>query len=140
MIAHRRLTCQTWASNNIDAYCYRFNTIPNGITSFIGATHFQEVAFVFNNKAGLGYPPVSVDPFSGEPQSYPDLSDKMSTAWVSFVHGGNPGSFWPRYSPGVGQNYVFDANATELGYLEPDLWRNQGISLINKFNDVVYLR
>ncbi|UKZ94625.1 uncharacterized protein TrAFT101_009481 [Trichoderma asperellum] len=140
MIAHRRLTCQTWASNNVDAYCYRFNTIPNGVTSFTGATHFQEVAFVFNNKAGLGYPPVSVDPFSGEPQSYLDLSDKMSTAWVSFVHGGNPGSFWPRYSPGVGQNYVFDANATELGYLEPDLWRRQGISLINKFNAVVYLR
>lgn len=140
MIAHRRLTCQTWANNNVDAYCYRFNTIPNGVPSFIGATHFQEVAFVFNNKAGLGYPPVSVDPFSGEPQSYLDLSDKMSTAWVSFVHGGNPGSFWPRYSLGVGQNYVFDANATELGYVEPDLWRNNGISLINKFNAVVYLR
>lgn len=108
--------------------------------SAIGATHFQEVAFVFNNKDGLGYPPVSVDPFSGEPQSYFNLSDKMSTAWVSFVHDGNPGSFWPRYSLGVGQNYVFDANATELGYVEPDLWRKDGISLINKFNALVYSR
>lgn len=140
MVAHRRLTCQTWASNNVDAYCYRFNTIPNGIPSTFGVTHFQEVAFVFNNKAGVGYPPVSVNPFGGEPQSYFDLSDKMSTAWVSFVHDGSPGSFWPRYVLGVGQNYVFGANATELGYAEQDSWRNDGISLINKYNALVYLR
>lgn len=42
IIASRRLTCQTWASRNVPAYCYRFNAIPNGAPYTIGATHFVE--------------------------------------------------------------------------------------------------
>jgi len=90
MIANRRGACQTWAAHGnvalfypfflpadiflgLDAYCYRFNTIPNGLPWFVGGmsntdekygnallteksvTHFQEVAFVFDNVDGLGY-------------------------------------------------------------------------------------
>ena len=38
-----------------------------GIPPEIGVTHFQEVAFVFNNVHGLGY---AINPFLGKPQSY----------------------------------------------------------------------
>lgn len=140
MIAHRRLTCQTWAKFGLAAYCYRFNTVPYGVPEIIGATHFQEVAFVFNNKNGVGYPPVSPNPFTNQSESYFDLSDKMSGAWIKFVHDGSPGNFWPRYTKGVGQNYVFDANVTHQGYLERDSWRSQGIELINSWNSDVYNR
>lgn len=142
MIAHRRKTCQTWASNDVPAYCYRFNTIPHGISPETGATHFQEVAFVFNNQMGMGYgyPNVSVNPFEGEPQSYFDLAEMMSGAWVSFVHDLDPGDWWPMYEGDVGQNWVFDANVTGLGYAEPDDWRKEGIELINGWNDAVYQR
>ncbi|RDW58416.1 hypothetical protein BP5796_12346 [Coleophoma crateriformis] len=139
-IANRRLTCETWAKNAVSAFCYRFNTVPNGISTYIGATHFQEVAFVFNNKNGLGYPPVSEDPFEGEPQSYFELSDKMTTAWATFIHDGSPGSFWPSYAVGNGTNFVFDANATGLGYVEPDTFRSAGISLINSWSSELYGR
>jgi carboxylesterase type B len=142
MIASRRKTCQTWAANNVSAYCYRFNTIPHGLPPSVGATHFQEVAFVFNNQAGLGYgyPGVSMNPFEGEPQSYFDLAEMMSGAWVSFVHDLNPGEFWPRYEMEGGENWVFDANVTGLGYKERDDWRKAGIDLINSWDADVFQR
>ncbi|RDW56727.1 hypothetical protein BP6252_14002 [Coleophoma cylindrospora] len=136
-IANRRLTCETWSKNNVSAFCFRFNTVPNGISAATGVTHFQEIAFVFNNKNGLGYPPVAEDPFQGEPQSYFDLSDKMTTAWATFVHDSNPGTFWPSYSPLNRSNYVFDANVTGLGYVEPNTWRSVGINLINSWSSEV---
>lgn len=54
MIANRRGDCQTWATNGIPTYCYRFNTIPAGLDWTTGVTHFQEVAFVFDSTGGLG--------------------------------------------------------------------------------------
>lgn len=142
MIAPRRKTCQTWAANGLDVFCYRFNTIPHGLPAEVGATHFQEVAFVFNNQLGVGYgyPNVSVNPFEGEPQSYFDLAETMSGAWVSFVHDLNPGEFWPKYEGVVGHNWVFDANVTNLGYEEKDDWRKAGIDLINSWDADVYQR
>ncbi|KAF2676670.1 alpha/beta-hydrolase [Lentithecium fluviatile CBS 122367] len=140
-IASRRKTCQTWAANDIPAYCYRFNTVPNGIPPSIGATHFQEVAFVFNNQAGLGYgyPGVSENPFADVPESYFELAEMMSGAWVSFVHDQHPGEFWPRYDL-EGEDFVFDANVTGLGYAEIDHWRKAGIDLINSWDADVYQR
>ncbi|KAF1997114.1 alpha/beta-hydrolase [Amniculicola lignicola CBS 123094] len=143
MIAPRRKTCQVWAANNLPAYCYRFNTIPSGIPPQIGATHFQEVAFVFNNQAGLGYgyPNVSTNPFGGAPGGYFELAEVMSGAWVGFVSEGVPGEWWPRYGTGgEARNWVFDANVTGLGFVEADSWRGEGIALINKWAEEVYHR
>ncbi|KAH8586872.1 Alpha/Beta hydrolase protein [Bisporella sp. PMI_857] len=140
MIAHRRLTCQTWANFNLAAYCYRFNTVPNGIPTFISSTHFQEVAFVFNNKDGVGYGLPQANPFYQMPHAFLDSSDQISEAWINFVSTGNPGNWWPMYEKGVGHNYVFDANVTGLGYPEADVWRWDGIALINSWNADVYNR
>jgi carboxylesterase type B len=142
MIAPRRKTCQSWAAFDVPAFCYRFNTIPHGVPASVGATHFQEVAFVFNNQKGLGYgyPGVSVNPFEGEPESYFQLAEMMSGAWATFVHDGAPGEFWPQYAEVGGQDYVFDANITGLGYAETDDWRKAGIDLINEWASDVYMR
>jgi carboxylesterase type B len=142
MIAPRRKTCQTWAANDVPAFCYRFNTIPHGLPPSVGATHFQEVAFVFNNQAGLGYgyPGVSENPFEGMPENYFELAEMMSGAWVSFVHDLNPGEFWPQYEAVGGKDWVFDANVTGLGYSETDDWRKAGIDLINSWDEDVYMR
>lgn len=35
---------------------------------------------------------------------------------------------WPVYKNSSGQNYVFDANVTSLGYAEPDTWRAEAIN------------
>lgn len=151
-IAARRLTCQTWAAANVAAYCYRFNAIPAGIPPVIGATHFQEVAFVFYNLAGVGYAPAAAPPFAGKPQGYADLARLMDGSWVSFVHDLDPNSFragadrarfagvpaWPRYDARNPQNFVFDANVTS--YAEPDTFRAEGIALINSANAGVYHR
>ncbi|KAH9937174.1 Alpha/Beta hydrolase protein [Fomitopsis serialis] len=141
-IAPRRLQCQTWAAGGTPAYCYRFNTRPNGIPIESGVTHFQEVAFVFDNTNGYGYD-VTPDPFAGVPASYFALAKLMSNSWASFIHDLDPNSFrrndtvtpqWPVYDNADPQGFVWDANVTGLAYPEPDTFRASGISTILSFN------
>ena len=134
-IANRRLTCQTWAAANLTAYCYRFNAIPAGLPWPIEVTHFQEVAFVFNNLQGLGY---AVNPFKGKPQSFADLSELMSKSWASFVYDQDVNGWkgrnatvpnWPKYNNSKPMDFVLDANVTS--HPEPDTFRAEGMRLIN---------
>lgn len=135
-IANRRGTCQTWAAAGVPAYCYRFDTRPNGIPAFIGVTHFQEVAFVFNNTRGVGY---DTNPFGGMPVTYYQLAELMSRSWAAFVSDLDPNAWsdrfvqadpWPVYSVSDPQNIVWDGNSTELAYTEPDTFRQEGIQWI----------
>ena len=141
MIANRRGTCEAWARAGVPAYCYRFDTIPNGIPWYSGVGHFQEVAFVFDNTDGLGYDAQhgTVNPFGNKSEAYTDLAKLMSSSWASFIHDGDPNGFmgryeqaepWPVYSLDEPRNMVWDANRTELGYAEPDTWRAEGIRFI----------
>ena len=141
MIANRRGACETWAANGLPAYCYRFNAIPAGVPWQIGVTHFQEVAFVFDNIHGYGYNAEhgTINPFHGKPKSYTELAKLMSCSWASFIHDLDPNGFkgrwaqadaWPVYSLDNPQNIVWDANVTSLGYAEPDTWRKEGIQWI----------
>lgn len=135
--AARRLQCQSWSKQNVSAYCYRFNVVAYPLSNLTGATHFQEVAFVFNNLQGLGY---AVNPFLGQPQTYTNLSQLMSRMWASFMHDRNPNGHgltgyeqWPSYDTvsggGVGYDYFFDANTTS--HPEKDVWRAEGIAYLN---------
>lgn len=91
MHAPRRLTAQTWAKYNTSSYSYVFDVIPNGLDGTTGATHFQEVSFVFHNLNGDGYKnAVSKPPFEGEPKTYTELSTLMSRMWISMVINGEP--------------------------------------------------
>jgi len=147
-IAARRLTCQTWAAAGVPAYCYRFNAITADVTPVIAVTHFQEVAFVFDNTMGVGYPPLNVNPFANKSESYLSLAKFMDSSWISFVHDLDPNawrdvwkgneSMWPKYEVGNPMNIVFDANVSS--YAEMDTWRAEGITLINDNNVGVYRR
>ena len=93
MHATRRMTTEMWAKYNQTAYSYHFNVQPNGPTFLIGATHFQEVSFVFDNILGDGYNnSVAVDPFANEPATLPQLASMMSRMWVSFITELDPNS------------------------------------------------
>ena len=135
IVALRRSTCEAWARWSVPAYCYRFNTQPAGIPYWMGVPHFSEVAFVFDNTDGLGYDKLheSVNPFANKPIAYQELAKKMSRTWASFIHDGSPsvdGVVWDRYDLDHPRNLVWDANKTQLVYLEPDTFRADGIRFI----------
>ena len=86
MHAQRRQTSQAWAAHHVDAFTYHFDVLVHGVPDYTGSTHFQEVAFVFDNIHGLGYEnAVAVNPFADEPESFFRLAQKMSRMWASFV-------------------------------------------------------
>jgi carboxylesterase type B len=141
MIANRRGACEAWAAHGVDAYSYRFNTIPNGIPFTTGVTHFMEVAFVFDNTQGLGYGELwgTVNPYANKSESYQDLGFLMSSSWASFIHDLDPNGYkgrdeetpaWPVYSLEQPENIVFDTNVTGVAFNEPDTWREEGIRFI----------
>jgi carboxylesterase type B len=136
-IANRRAACEAWAANGVPAYCFRFNTIVANTPAFVGATHFEDMAYVFDNTQGLGF---GSNPFEGQPQANYDLAQLMSSTWASFAYDTNPNQFqtrfsgavqWPQYSTSNPQNIVWDANVTALTYTEPDDFRAEGIRWIN---------
>ena len=100
MHAPRRFTSQIWAANNLSAYAYYFDVLVHGLPPTVGSTHFQEVAFVFDNTGGRGYMnAVAQNPFQDEPQSYFDLARIMSSLWISFIVDGDPNSAGGKLSP-----------------------------------------
>ncbi|KAJ5901473.1 hypothetical protein N7495_002001 [Penicillium taxi] len=140
MVEHfpRREVVQKFAKNNITAYSYRFNVKPAGEAAAIGVTHYQEVAWVFNNIDGIGY---TTNPFNGsliDRPAYVEVSTLMSRIWASFAtdldpnnHGLKGYPVWPAYTlndQGVGENFVFDANVTS--YVERDDYRVPGMAFI----------
>lgn len=64
----------------------------NGISWTLGSVHFQEVAFVFYNTEGLGYPQnMNPNPLGGvERPKYLELAQLMVRMWISFVNFGDP--------------------------------------------------
>ncbi|KAJ5749311.1 uncharacterized protein N7511_011007 [Penicillium nucicola] len=134
MHANRRRQCEAWAETSTPAYCYRFNVRSADVPLLSGATHFEEVSFVFHNLAGLGYH--YGKPFAGVPQSYIDLSSLMTSMWASFIHDLNPNPVavnqsvhWDAYSTAKPVDLLFDANSTS--HMEADTWRHAGIAYIN---------
>lgn len=129
--AGRRLLADTYANADIPVYSYRWNVYVAGLPPILGATHFQEVVFVFNNTEGVGYP---TNPFEGKPESYKELADLMSRMWVTFMAKGDPNlddaTAWPKYTLPQPENLVFDANKTGLSYVEKDDYRQEGIQFI----------
>lgn len=132
----RRRANLAWFNAGLPSYSYVFNVITNGKPGYIGATHFEEVAFVFENTNGEGY---TTNPFGDQPATYPALAEAISKAWVSFVVGLDPNGesglgvdgvdAWPAYNPteggGVGQTVVFDTNGSSVVW---DTYRAEGIN------------
>ncbi|KAK6217005.1 carboxylesterase [Colletotrichum tabaci] len=131
----RRLLASSYARVGLPVYSYMWNVYVNGLGPIYGATHFQEVVFVFNNVRALGY---ATNPFEGKPKSYFELADLMSKMWVAFIHDTDPNQCnsprltWPRYTPRRPQNLVFDANYTRLGYVARDDYRAAEIAYMQE--------
>ncbi|RHZ45901.1 carboxylesterase/lipase family protein [Aspergillus thermomutatus] len=138
MHANRRRQCEAWTETSTPAYCYRFNVHAADVPLLMGATHFEEVAFVFNNIEGLGYH--YGKPFAGTPESYKQLSKLMTSMWASFIHDLDPNSgiqnssvHWYPYGRNQPVDMLFDANVTS--HMERDTWRKKGIDYINSKAD-----
>ncbi|KAH7141100.1 Alpha/Beta hydrolase protein [Dactylonectria macrodidyma] len=133
----RRLLAETYAAADLAVYSYMWNVYVNGIGPIYGATHFQEVAFVFDNTQGAGY---AVNPFENKPQTFVQLADLMSKLWVAFTHANNPNlgassynaTSWPRYTLSSPDNLVFDVNHTDLRYVAKDDYRSAGITYLQQ--------
>ncbi|PSS00666.1 triacylglycerol lipase [Coniella lustricola] len=138
--APRRLISQTYARFNVSSWSYVFNVLVHGLSPVAdGATHFQEVAFVFDNTQGLGYDTVvAQDPFEGEPETFDELAKIMSSMWVSFVVEGDPNCsgatdvHWPVYTLDEPYNILFDVNITGLVRAEPDDYRAAQIQYLQE--------
>ncbi|KAL3659424.1 hypothetical protein V7S43_015695 [Phytophthora oleae] len=135
MHAPRRFMSEVWASNNVTSYSYLFNVLTAGVSQYIGSTHFVEVAFVFYNLLGDGYNnSVATDPFLDEPESYKQLARLMTRMWASFIANQTPNQSgvtaleWPEYTLDDPQDIVFDANVTDVAYIEPDTFRAEAIA------------
>lgn len=139
VIGPRRASNHAWATFNVTSFSYVFNVLTAGTPAFIGATHFQEVAFVFDNTDGLGY---AASPFEGEPESYFQLAEQMTRSWVGFVTELDPNknglenvNEWPLYvlEGGVGVNFVLTAegNGNE-SFAAVDDFRAEGIAFISE--------
>lgn len=126
----RRLLAKTYADAGLDVYSYLWNVHVTGFAPEYGATHFQEVVFVFDNVEANGY---ATDPFEGKPESYYELADLMSKMWATFIHGTDPNIAsenvtWPLYNTSSGpNNIVFNANVTDLSYVHADDYREKQI-------------
>jgi carboxylesterase type B len=145
-IAPRRQTAATWASHKLPTYAYRFNADQAGFAPELAVSHFKEIGFVFRNIEGVGFRP-DIKPFDGKPQRYIDLAYLISSTWASFVHDLNPNSWksrskgiekWPRYKVADPKDFVFDVNVTS--HAEQDIWRKEGIDMINAHALDVYGR
>ncbi|KEY64161.1 hypothetical protein S7711_03454 [Stachybotrys chartarum IBT 7711] len=137
--AGRRLLAEAYSAANLPVYSYLWNVHVNGIDTALGATHFQEVAFVFNNVEGVGY---AANPFANRPETFVQLSDLMSKMWVAFMNKANPNllscknASWPLYTLDQPFNLVFDVNQTGLHYTAEDDYRKEEISYL--LDDVFY--
>lgn len=140
--APRRATSLAWSAFQVPSYAYRFDVVVNGIATAVGSTHFQEVAFVFNNIEGLGY---ATNPFGNMSESdnekFNNLSTLMCRSWISFIADGDPNNHgienvpsWPLYNSseggGMGINMVYTVNVTNSSYIEWDNWRGEGIAFL----------
>ncbi|KKY36083.1 putative lipase 2 [Diaporthe ampelina] len=133
----RRRANIAWSNAGLPSYSYEFNVVSTGVPNYIGATHFAEVMFVFDNVLATGYDSTTV-PITDEPAEYAALAKGISDAWVNFVTGLDPNgagleidgvAAWPVYNAteggGVGRNVLLDTNGSSVAW---DSYRAEGIN------------
>lgn len=131
----RRRANIAWFNAGLPSYAFVFDVTVNGVPDYVGATHFQEVAFVFDNTLGTGY---ATNPFGNvgnQSAAFVALAKQMSDAWVNFIVNLDPNGAgitgvdeWPVYNVteggGVGKNIHFQVNES---FVEWDAWRAEGM-------------
>ncbi|KAG6206308.1 hypothetical protein E4U34_008274 [Claviceps purpurea] len=128
----RRRANLAWSRHGIPSFAYRFDVCPHGVPDTLGASHFQEVAFVLHNLNGEGY---ETNPFGGNDTQYTKkaraLATTMCAQLINFiVHQDPSGPYgsenepanttWPVFNPqdggGSGRGMVLrlDGPSVEL--------------------------
>jgi len=138
MMAPRRFATEMFAKYDVPVYSYRFNVVVNGGSYQYGVPHFQEVAFVFYNTEGYGYPQNgNPNPLGGpNRETYIRVAKQMTRMWISFANFGDPNmqlgvesEHWPVYTLDDPQNFVFEQNVSS--HPEPDTFRAEGIKYLS---------
>jgi len=136
--AGARTTAQIASGDGVPVYKYRHN-IPDNDTynePFIGAKHFTEVVYVFDNSNEPKDSTLGEQMFD-DPR-IPNISKTISKLWASFITDLNPNldpekvdvevPSWPEYkSNDTGQNMVFDIQGF---HIEDDDWRSDQFKFI----------
>ncbi len=99
------------------AYVYRFNrSSPKNTASGIGASHGEDIPYVFGNANSEGYAAADKK-----------ISETMMKYWVQFAKTGNPNIAglppWPKFSARQKKYLVFDDDITTNNYAD-DAWFN----------------
>ncbi|KAL3423106.1 carboxylesterase [Phlyctema vagabunda] len=143
--APRRASNLAWSNFNVPSYSYRFDVTVNGLPAYVGATHFQEVAFVFDNINGLGYAtsPFPNSTYPEKKQAFENLASHISRSWVGFITQLDPNAnglpnvaTWPVFNAtsggGAGKNIVFSADVDGFqSFPEDDTYRAEGMQFIS---------
>ncbi|KAB8254200.1 Alpha/Beta hydrolase protein [Aspergillus pseudonomiae] len=129
--APKRYSTQMWAQSETPVYRYLFAAVPNGVSPrALGATHFQEAAFVLNNSEGVGFtvPPLrsSDSQMENQPQDGPNnhhcrLLCCFSQSGYSLYVMPYLKIQWPMYQKDSAANLVFRIEGPTV---EPDTWRS----------------
>ncbi|KAK8095518.1 carboxylesterase [Apiospora kogelbergensis] len=134
----RRRANIAWAKAGLPSWSFRFDVTTPGSPGSVSATHFQEVAYVFNNLNGDGYTE-DQKPFPADAPGIAtnrDLAFTISSAWINFVTGLDPNGdnvkpAWPKYDlaagGGAGQNMVFAVEG-EGSHVEIDDYRAEAMN------------
>lgn len=116
--AGRRFANEKWAQCNLTSYGYFFEAINANINSAtLGATHFQEIPYVFGNLDSVGW---TTDPFPSEPElreKHVQLATTMSRMWVSFAATSSPNPHKGAYLPHSDHDYSMEAMSNVQNYI-----------------------
>ncbi|KAK4245491.1 lipase 4 [Corynascus novoguineensis] len=148
LIHGRRDMARKFASLNMTAYTYRFDTWP---ISFPIQTQYEtqpgfgghstEYSYFF--RFPRDYELYGNNPPVAKSSSHLALSHAISAMLIAYVYTGDPNSVlipnvptWPKYSVDKPSNLVL--NATEVPdvlniHIEPDTWREEGMALWAKY-------
>ncbi|KAJ6465812.1 Alpha/Beta hydrolase protein, partial [Mycena sanguinolenta] len=136
MVGPRRAFAQANAKGAA-TFSYRFNQPPYHFPIDTGATHFSEVAYVFNDRNNntvlLSNQPLGPRVIDAK------LALLMSSMWICTFHARpNPNNnlvagapVWPSYGPSGGQHIVFQGFGGG-SFVENDNFRKAGIAFINQ--------
>ncbi|KAJ7821254.1 Alpha/Beta hydrolase protein [Mycena leptocephala] len=135
MVGPRRAFAQANAKGAA-TFSYRFNQPPYHFPIDLGANHFSEIAYVFNDRNNNTALP-SNQPL-GPRVIDAELALLMSSMWISFTHDQTPNNnlvagapVWPSYGPSGGQHIVFQGFGGG-SLIENDNFREAGIAFINQ--------
>ena len=116
-------TLRASVANAAPVYNYLFKWNAPHLNGLLKSSHCMELAFVFNNIER------TEEYNGGTPEAYA-LANKISSAWASFAHTGNPNSGvlpeWTPFTPENGATMLFDNESEQVFNHDKELLKIAG--------------